>query len=102
MKILYCRRYLVPFGHDQSSVFVLPEQLESEQQELTDLERNMKTLRRDLLKLNTLLSNNRQLSQALEQENVLMETDFIHNLKAWIHLNYSVYFISLYSDSMSN
>ncbi|XP_008315900.1 coiled-coil domain-containing protein 40 isoform X2 [Cynoglossus semilaevis] len=59
----------------------LEKQLESEQQELTDLERNMKTLRRDLLKLNTLLSNNRQLSQALEQENVLMETDFIHTLK---------------------
>lgn len=42
----------------------------------------MKTLKHDLLKLNTLLSKNGHQSQVLEQENGLMETDFLHRLKA--------------------
>ena len=46
-----------------------------------ELERHMKMLEADMLKLNTLLSQNSQLSQALEQGNVLMETDFLHRLK---------------------
>ncbi|XP_035036633.2 coiled-coil domain-containing protein 40 [Hippoglossus stenolepis] len=56
-------------------------QFEAEHQEQRDLEKNTKMLRGDLLKLNYMLSKNGQLSQALEQENVLMESDFLHRLK---------------------
>ncbi|XP_010775222.1 coiled-coil domain-containing protein 40, partial [Notothenia coriiceps] len=56
-------------------------QIEAEHHEETELEKNAKMLRGDLLKLNTLLSKNSQLSQALEQENALRETDFLHRLK---------------------
>uniref|UniRef100_A0A3B4TDT8 Coiled-coil domain 40 molecular ruler complex subunit n=1 Tax=Seriola dumerili TaxID=41447 RepID=A0A3B4TDT8_SERDU len=59
----------------------LESQIEAENQEQTEMEKNMKMLRGDLLKLNTLLSKNGQLSQALEQENALIETDFLHRLK---------------------
>ncbi|XP_060941517.1 coiled-coil domain-containing protein 40 [Limanda limanda] len=56
-------------------------QIEAEHQEHRDLEKNTKMLRGDLLKLNFMLSKNGQLNQALEQENVLMESDFLHRLK---------------------
>lgn len=59
-----------------------PGQIEVEQREERELVKSAKTLRGDLLKLNTLLNKNGQLSLALEQENVLMETDFLHRLKA--------------------
>ncbi|XP_023262649.1 coiled-coil domain-containing protein 40 [Seriola lalandi dorsalis] len=59
----------------------LESQIEAENQEQTEMEKNVKMLRGDLLKLNTLLSKNGQLSQALEQENALIETDFLHRLK---------------------
>ncbi|GLD61065.1 coiled-coil domain-containing protein 40 isoform X2, partial [Lates japonicus] len=59
----------------------LESQIEAEHQERTELEKNAKILRGDLVKLNTLLSKNGQLSHALEQENALIETDFLHRLK---------------------
>lgn len=59
-----------------------PGQIEVEHREETELEKNAKMLRGDLLKLNTLLSKNGQLSLALQQQNALMETDFLHRLKA--------------------
>ncbi|XP_037619782.1 coiled-coil domain-containing protein 40 [Sebastes umbrosus] len=59
----------------------LESQIEVEHREETELDKNAKMLRGDLLKLNSLLSTNGQLSQALEQENALMETDFLHRLQ---------------------
>ncbi|TDH16399.1 hypothetical protein EPR50_G00020560 [Perca flavescens] len=59
----------------------LESQIELEHREEAELEKNAKMLSGDLLKLNTLLSKNGQLSQALEQQNALMETDFLHKLK---------------------
>nr|XP_046258864.1 coiled-coil domain-containing protein 40 isoform X2 [Scatophagus argus] len=56
-------------------------QTEAELCEEVELERNVKMLRGDLLKLNTLLSKNGQLSLVLEQENALTETDFLCRLK---------------------
>uniref|UniRef100_A0A3B4F537 Coiled-coil domain containing 40 n=1 Tax=Pundamilia nyererei TaxID=303518 RepID=A0A3B4F537_9CICH len=49
--------------------------------EEAELEKSSKMLKRDQLKLNMLLSKKGQLSQALQQENAVMETDFIHRLK---------------------
>ncbi|XP_072240038.1 coiled-coil domain-containing protein 40 [Leuresthes tenuis] len=59
----------------------LERQIELEEREEAEQEGNSKMLRRDLVKLNTLLSKNQELSQALEQENTLMETDFLHRIK---------------------
>ncbi|XP_049428773.1 coiled-coil domain-containing protein 40 [Epinephelus fuscoguttatus] len=56
-------------------------QIEVEHREEMELDKNLKILRGDLLRLNTHLSKKGQLSQALEQENALMETDFLHRLK---------------------
>ncbi|KAF7668611.1 hypothetical protein LDENG_00001110 [Lucifuga dentata] len=56
-------------------------QIELELREETDLRRHMKTLRGDMTKLSTLISKNRHLSQALEQQNALMETDNLQKLK---------------------
>ncbi|TKS69266.1 Coiled-coil domain-containing protein 40 [Collichthys lucidus] len=60
----------------------LDSHIEVEHREATELEKNAKILRGDLLKLNTRLSKDAQLSLALKQENTLMETDFLHRLKA--------------------
>ncbi|KAM9490921.1 coiled-coil domain-containing protein 40 isoform 3-T4 [Salvelinus alpinus] len=56
-------------------------EIQQEQREQAELERHMKELMADMLKLNSLLSENRHLHQALEQGNVVMETDFLHRLK---------------------
>ncbi|KAF0021674.1 hypothetical protein F2P81_026073 [Scophthalmus maximus] len=60
----------------------LESQIEAEHQELTELGKNVKMLGGDLVQLNTLVSKKGQLSQALEQDNVLMEKDFLQRLKA--------------------
>uniref|UniRef100_A0A8C7H1D4 Coiled-coil domain 40 molecular ruler complex subunit n=1 Tax=Oncorhynchus kisutch TaxID=8019 RepID=A0A8C7H1D4_ONCKI len=56
-------------------------EIQQEQREQAELERHMKELMADMLKLNSLLSENRHLHQGLEQGNVVMETDFLHRLK---------------------
>ncbi|KAL2087120.1 hypothetical protein ACEWY4_018179 [Coilia grayii] len=56
-------------------------EIEQECREQGDLERHMKGLRGDMLKLNSLLSDNSQLRQALEQGTVLMENEFLAHLK---------------------
>ncbi|XP_031685327.1 coiled-coil domain-containing protein 40-like isoform X2 [Oncorhynchus kisutch] len=56
-------------------------EMQQEQREQAELERHMKELMADMLKLNFLLIENRHLHQALKQGNVLMETDFLHRLK---------------------
>lgn len=60
----------------------LPGQIEQEERENSELEKNSKILEQDLKKLSVLLHKNQHLSQALEQENTIMETDFIHQIKA--------------------
>ncbi|XP_054635838.1 coiled-coil domain-containing protein 40-like isoform X2 [Dunckerocampus dactyliophorus] len=56
-------------------------QLDVLHREESDVEKSKKMLQRDLLKLNTLLSKNAELRHALEQENMIMETKFLHKLK---------------------
>ncbi|XP_037546378.1 coiled-coil domain-containing protein 40, partial [Nematolebias whitei] len=60
----------------------LESQIEQEQRDIAELEKNSKILERDLEKLSILLSKNQHLSRALEQENALMETHFIQQIKA--------------------
>ncbi|XP_034400840.1 coiled-coil domain-containing protein 40 [Cyclopterus lumpus] len=67
-------------GMQQKNI-CLESQIEVEHREETELDKNVKILRGDLLKLNTLLSKNGELSQALQQNHSLMETEFLHRLK---------------------
>ncbi|KAM9819292.1 coiled-coil domain-containing protein 40-like isoform 1-T1 [Syngnathus typhle] len=59
----------------------LERQIEVMHRDENEVEKNNKMLQRDLLKLNTLLSKNTQLGHAVEQENAMIETDFLHQLK---------------------
>uniref|UniRef100_A0A3B3RJE8 Coiled-coil domain 40 molecular ruler complex subunit n=1 Tax=Paramormyrops kingsleyae TaxID=1676925 RepID=A0A3B3RJE8_9TELE len=56
-------------------------EIQQEQREQAELERHIKGLLADTVKLNTLLSRNSQLRQALEQGNALMESGFLQKLK---------------------
>ncbi|TNN37043.1 Coiled-coil domain-containing protein 40 [Liparis tanakae] len=60
----------------------LESQIEVERREEAELNKNVEMLRGDLLKLNTLLSKNGELSEALQQNHWLMEAEFRHRLKA--------------------
>ncbi|MCI4375930.1 hypothetical protein PGIGA_G00115440 [Pangasianodon gigas] len=56
-------------------------EIEQEERALVEMERHSKVLRFDMQKLNSLLNQNTQLRQELEQSNILMENSFIHTLK---------------------
>ncbi|XP_061086427.1 coiled-coil domain-containing protein 40 [Conger conger] len=56
-------------------------EIQQENQELAEVERNMKNLMLDLVKLNNLVNKNSQQHEALEQSNSLMENDFLQRLK---------------------
>uniref|UniRef100_A0A672QVJ8 Coiled-coil domain-containing protein 40 n=1 Tax=Sinocyclocheilus grahami TaxID=75366 RepID=A0A672QVJ8_SINGR len=56
-------------------------EMEQDQREQADLEKQIKALMADMVKLNSLLSKNSDLNQALQQSNSLMETEFRQRLK---------------------
>ncbi|RXM36442.1 Coiled-coil domain-containing protein 40 [Acipenser ruthenus] len=56
-------------------------EIQQEMNEQKDIERHMKNLSNDMLKLNMILSKNNSLKEALQQGNSLMETEFVHKLK---------------------
>ncbi|XP_053493521.1 coiled-coil domain-containing protein 40 isoform X2 [Ictalurus furcatus] len=56
-------------------------QIEQEERGLVEIERHSKVLKLDMQKLHSLLNQNTQLRQELEQSNILMENSFIHTLK---------------------
>lgn len=59
--------------------------MEQEQREQTDLDKQIKALMADMVKLNSLLSKNSDLNQALQQSNSLMETEFRQRLKVQLY-----------------
>ncbi|KAK2889086.1 hypothetical protein Q8A67_014461 [Cirrhinus molitorella] len=56
-------------------------EMEQDQREQADLEKQIKALMADMIKLNSLLSKNSDLNQVLQQSNSLMETEFRQRLK---------------------
>uniref|UniRef100_A0A671PZ20 Coiled-coil domain-containing protein 40 n=1 Tax=Sinocyclocheilus anshuiensis TaxID=1608454 RepID=A0A671PZ20_9TELE len=56
-------------------------EMEQDQREQADLEKQIKALMADMVKLNSLLCKNSDLNQALQQSNSLMETEFRQRLK---------------------
>ena len=56
-------------------------EIESNEKELVKLQRNFASLQRDVVKLDTLISENRGVQESLANSNVLMETEFLRKLK---------------------
>ena len=48
---------------------------------MCDIERNVRNMRNDIIKLNTLLHKEKNVGEQLEQGNVLMENAFVAGLK---------------------
>ena len=54
---------------------------------MQDIERNIRSMQNDMTKLNTLITKESGLREALQQGAVLMESDFIQALKVRKHLS---------------
>ena len=61
--------------------FRISREIESNEKELVKLQRNFAALQRDVVKLDTLISENRGVQTDLANSNVLMETEFLRKLK---------------------
>ena len=55
---------------------------------MRDIERNIRGMQNDMTKLNTLITQESGLREALQQGTVLMESDFIQALKVTHYSNY--------------
>lgn len=66
-----------------------PGQNELEEQEEAEQKNILAKLNRDLVKLRSLVSEKKQLSQILEQDNALMESEFLQRFKACLGLSFS-------------
>lgn len=55
---------------------------------MQDIERNIRSMQNDMTKLNTLITKESGLRQALQQGTVLMESDFIQALKVSLPFTY--------------
>ena len=53
----------------------------SHNNEISDIERNIRSMQNDMTKLNTLITKESSLREALQQNTVLMENDFIQALR---------------------
>lgn len=79
---IFVREFVCLCGSFQTCVCVLCSgEINQENQELAEVDRNMKNLMLDLVKLNNLVNKNSQQHDALEQSNSLMENDFLKRLK---------------------
>ncbi|PIK45458.1 hypothetical protein BSL78_17690, partial [Apostichopus japonicus] len=56
-------------------------EIEGQLSEKKDVERNIRNMQNDMLKLNQLLTKEGKLQENLEQDNILIETDFVLSLK---------------------
>uniref|UniRef100_A0AAY4AGM5 Coiled-coil domain-containing protein 40 n=1 Tax=Denticeps clupeoides TaxID=299321 RepID=A0AAY4AGM5_9TELE len=65
----------------QQRMMLIQNEITQEQQEQTSLERQTNALNLDLQKLNSLLSQKNTQQQTLKQDNILMENEFLHDLK---------------------
>jgi chromosome segregation ATPase len=61
-------------------IFTLAE-IDRQNKEMSDVQRNIRSLQNDMTKLNQLITKSRGQQELLEQGNSLMESDFIHTLK---------------------
>ena len=75
--------------------FIIGE-INSHSSEMQDIERNIRSMQNDMTKLNTLITKESGLREALQQGTVLMESDFIQALKVTELLSKNIiYMLSL-------
>lgn len=55
--------------------------IDQQHREMCDIERNVRNMRNDIIKLNTLLHKEKNMGDSLEQGNALLENDFVSKLK---------------------
>lgn len=60
---------------------------------MQDIERNIRSMQNDMTKLNTLITKESGLREALQQGTVLMESDFIQALKVKEHLSKTILYM---------
>ena len=72
--------------------FILGE-INSHNSEMQDIERNIRSMQNDMTKLNTLITKESGLREALQQGTVLMESDFIQALKVKEHLSKTILYM---------
>lgn len=58
-------------------------EIEGQLSEKKDVERNIRNMQNDMLKLNQLLTKEGKLQENLQQDNILIETDFVLSLKVF-------------------
>lgn len=80
-----------PLKFSSTTIF-FPGEIEGQLSEQKDVQRNIRNMQNDMLKLNQLLTKEGKLQENLEQDNILMENDFILSLKVC-----SFMFLKLYS-----
>ena len=70
----------VSYGHFEFIILVSGE-IESQINEIKDIERSIRAMQNDMTKLNLLIHKNRDMQSNLQQDNILLENDFIATLK---------------------
>ena len=65
----------------KDSATCLLDEIDGQRREMYDIERTIRNMQNDVVKLNTLLHKQRNLETVLEQTNILTENDFIAGLK---------------------
>ena len=65
----------------QLEFFFLPGAISAETVEATEIRKNIRGLRNDMIRLNQLLHRERGYSETLEKDNILIENDFVTSLK---------------------
>ena len=75
--------YAFYFIYEQKSAkhILFPGEITSQRNEIKDIERSIRNMHNDMVKLNQLIHKNRDKQDTLQQDNILMENDFIATLK---------------------
>lgn len=71
-------------------------EISSHNSEMQDIERNIRSMQNDMTKLNTLITKESGLREALQQGTVLMESDFIQALKVSDQLSTTLFYLCFF------
>ncbi len=76
----------------------IADEINSQLNEQVDVDRNIRNMQNDMLKLNQLLTKEGKLKEGLQQDNILMENDFVSGLKVCMERNNSSTFGVMYKN----
>ncbi len=72
-------------------VLYIPGEINGQKCDISDIQRSIRNMQNDMLKLNQLLHKERGTEHVLEQNTKLMEGDFVGSLKACILQNVCIF-----------